>query len=219
MRGFKTIKVLSLAMISLLSANQAFAWAAGVQAIYSKPVVKDYDDLEFDLAGLSSTFQLGEFDSLLSPAGHLQYATGSSNTPNGSIDVNYFEASGTVGAAIYSSSNFVLRGTAGVGLGIADLKIKTKTGTNSTDATFVAFPFGVEASYLVPNTNLSFFGTANYKFYVDVGDERIRCADKTISEDSGYRVCDNNGGIAADSSFPIGIMKGVQFGVGAKLFY
>ncbi len=219
MCGFKTIKVLSIAMVSLLSANQAFAWAAGVGAIYSNPVVKDYDDLDFDLAGVSGTFQLGEFDSLLTPAGHLQYATGSGTTPNGKIDANYFEASGTVGALVYSKSNFTLRGTAGIGLGIADLKIKTNTGTNSTDATFVAFPLGLEASYLVPNTNLSFFGSANYKLYIDVGDERIRCADKTISTESGYRVCDNNGGLAPDSSFPIGSMKGVQFGIGAKLFY
>ncbi len=219
MRGFKTIKLLSVAMVSLFAATHSFGWAVGAQAIYSKPEVEDYDNLKFDLAGLSGTLQLGEFDSLLSPAVHAQYATGDGKTPNGKTEVNYFEVTGTAGALIYSTNNFVLRGTAGAGLGIADLKVKTNIGTNDTDASFVVFPLGLEANYLVPNTNLSFFGTANYKLYLDVGDERIRCADDTVSSESGYGVCDSRGGFAADTEFPIGKMKGVQFGIGAKLYY
>ena len=219
MRGFTTIKLLSVAMVSLFTATQSFGWAVGAQALYSNPKVDDYDNLEFDLAGLSTTFQLGEFDSLLSPAVHTQYSTGDGKTPNGTTEVNYFEATGSAGYLVYNTKNFVLRGTAGAGLGLADLKVKTNKGTNKTDASFVVFPFGLEANYLVPNTNLSFFGTANYKLYLDVGDERIRCADGTISAESGYKVCDNNDGFANDTNFPIGKMKGLQFGIGAKLFY
>ncbi|XID74484.1 hypothetical protein ACF3NA_08080 [Alkanindiges sp. WGS2144] len=219
MRGFKTIKLLSVALVSLLMANQGFAWAIGTQVIHSNPQVKDYDDLDFDLNGLSGTLQLGEFDSLLSPAVHAQYATGKANSLNGKVDVNYFEGTATAGQLIYSTSNFVLRGTAGIGIGIADLKVKTEQGTNNTDASFVVIPVGLEANYLVPNTNLSFFGTAGYKWYLDVSDDRIRCADGSVSSDSGYHVCDNKGGFAADTKYPVGKMDGIQFGIGAKLYY
>ncbi len=218
MRGFTTIKLLSVAFASLVS-TQSFAIGLGGQLLYSNPEVRDYDGLNFDLAGVSGTLQLGEFDSLLAPAVHAQYATGDGSTPNGKTDINYFEVTGTAGVMLYDRNNFVVRGVAGIGIGIADIDVRATTINNDTDASFVVFPVSIEASYLVPNTNLSFFGTAGYKMYVDVGDTRIRCADGTVSSESGYTVCNGRGGFASDSEFPVGKMNGMQLGVGFKLFY
>lgn len=218
MRGFTTMKWLSVAFAALVS-SQSFALGLGGQLLYSNPEVKDYDGLKFNLAGVSSTLQLGEFDSLLAPAVHAQFATGSGDTPNGKTDVNYFEVTGTGGLLMYDHNNFVIRGVAGIGIGIADIDVRATTINNDTDASFVVFPVSVEASYLVPNTNLSFFANAGYKLYLDVADERIRCADGTVSSDSGYNVCNGKGGFASDSEFPVGKMDGMQLGIGIKLFY
>ncbi len=218
MRAFTTIKLLSVAFATLVS-TQSFALGLGGQLLYSNPEVKDYDGLNFDLAGVSGTLQLGEFDSLLAPAVHAQFATGSGDTPNGKTDVNYFEVTGTGGVLIYDQNNIVVRGVAGIGIGIADIDVRATNINNDTDASFVVFPVSVEASYLVPNTNLSFFANAGYKLYLDVADERIRCADGTVSSDSGYNVCNGKGGFASDSEFPVGKMDGMQLGVGIKLFY
>lgn len=218
MRAFTTIKLLSVAFATLVS-TQSFALGLGGQLLYSNPEVKDYDGLNFDLTGVSGTLQLGEFDSLLAPAVHAQFATGSGDTPNGKTDVNYFEVTGTGGVLIYDQNNIVVRGVAGIGIGIADIDVRATNINNDTDASFVVFPVSVEASYLVPNTNLSFFANAGYKLYLDVADERIRCADGTVSSDSGYNVCNGKGGFASDSEFPVGKMDGMQLGVGIKLFY
>ena len=150
---------------------------------------------------------------------HAQFVTGSGDTPNGKTDVNYFEVTGTGGVLIYDQNNIVVRGVAGIGIGIADIDVRATNINNDTDASFVVFPVSVEASYLVPNTNLSFFANVGYKLYLDVADERIRCADGTVSSDSGYTVCDGKGGFASDSEFPVGKMDGMQLGVGIKLFY
>lgn len=218
MRGFTTIKWLAVAVATLAS-SQSFALGLGGQLLYSNPEVRDYDGLNFDLAGVSGSLQLGDFDSLLAPAVNAQFATGSGDTPNGKTDVNYFEVTGTAGVLLYNQNNIALRGVAGIGIGIADIDVRATNLNNDTDASFVVFPIALEASYLVPNTNLSFFGSAGYKMYVDVGDTRTRCADGTVSSDSGYTVCDSKGGFAADTEFPVGKMRGIQFGIGAKLFY
>lgn len=218
MRKITTLKWIVVAVASLVS-TQSFALGLGGELLYSNPEVKDYDGLNFDLVGVAGTLQLGEFDSLLAPAVHAQFSTGSGDTPNGKTDVNYFEVTGTGGVLIYDQNNIVVRGVAGIGIGIADIDVRASTIKNDTDASFVVFPVSVEASYLVPDTNLSFFANAGYKLYVDVADERIRCADGTVSSDTGYTVCNGKGGFAADSKFPVGKMQGVQLGFGVKLFY
>lgn len=217
-RAFAPVKWLAVAFAALLS-SQSFALGLGGELLYSNPEVKDYDGLNFDLAGVTATLQSGEFDSLLATAVHAQFATGSGDTANGKTDINYFEVSGTGGVLFYEQNNIVVRGVAGIGIGIADIDVRASTVNNNTDASFVVFPVSVEASYLVPNTNLSFFANAGYKLYIDVADERIRCADGTVSSDTGYNVCNGKGGFAPDSEFPIGKMDGVQAGFGIKLFY
>ena len=220
MRGLKTTKTIVMGLIGMLLANQSFALGMGGKLVYDRATIRDYDHAKFDMLGVSGTLQLGEFDSLLSPAVHGQYSRGSIDTPTGKTDINYFEGLVTVGGILYKpNDNFILRAFGGVGIGISDLNVQTSTGSSDTNPSFAVLPLGLEANMLVPDTNLSFFGTAMFKHYIDVGDVRSRCNDGSVASKGGFDVCDGKGGFASDSEYPIGKMNGFQFGIGAKLFY
>ncbi len=210
-----------LAAAACLVANQGFAWGLSGGYVYSKPESKDYDGLEFDLNGVAGSIHFGEFDSQLAPALNALYYTGSGDSRYGGIDSDYFEGTGTIGYMLFNPQNLTVRLTLGLGIGVGDLKLKTNNGSGNIDsnATFAVLPAGLEANYLIPNTNLSFFGNATYKYYMDVSESRSRCVDGFSSSTTGYRACDGHGGLSFDSDFASGDLSGWQFGVGAKLYF
>lgn len=217
-----------IAAATCLMANQCFAWGLAGGLVQSKLEAKDYDGLKIDSNGVTGSILFGDFDSQLTPALNASYQKGDGDTRHGplptdyygKLESNYFEGTGTLGYLLYNPTNFTLRLTFGLGLGVADLKLKHPTeGTISSNATFLVAPIGLEASYLVPNTNLSFFGGASYKYLMDVSEARTRCADGTSSSTSGYRACDGHDGISFESDFISGDLKGWQFAIGGKLYF
>ena len=225
-KSFKTRCLIAAA--TCLFANQCFAWGLSGGLVTSNMESKDYDGLEIDANGVIGSIQFGDFDSQLAPALNASYQKGDGDTRHGplptdtygKLESNYFEGTGTIGYLLFNPNNLTVRLTMGLGLGVADLKLKHPTeGTISSNATFAVLPVGLEANFLVPNTNLSFFGNATYKYLMDVSESRSRCVDGTSSSTSGYRACEDHGGISLDSDFVSGDLSGWQFAIGGKLYF
>ncbi len=224
-KSFKTKCLIAAA--TCLIANQCFAWGLAGGLATSKMDSKDYDGVEVDANGVAGSIHFGDFDSQLAPALNASYLRGDANvqgpTPQdnyGKLEANTFEGTGTIGYLLYNPANFTLRLTMGLGLAVADLTLKHPTqGNIDSNATYAVLPVGLEANYLVPNTNLSFFGGATYKYYMDVSESRSRCVDGTSSSTSGYRACDGHQGISFESDFVSGDLSGWQFAIGGKLYF
>lgn len=218
-KSFKTKCLIAAA--TCLIANQCFAWGLAGGLTTAKNESKEYDGLELDMNGLTGSIHFGDFDSQLAPALNASYVRGDTQTRGyGKLEANNFEGTGTIGYLLYNPENFTLRLTMGLGLAVADLTLKHPTeGNIDSNATFAVLPVGLEANYLVPNTNLSFFGGATYKYYMDVSESRSRCVDGTSSSTSGYRACEDHGGISFDSDFVSGDLSGWHFAIGGKLYF
>lgn len=210
-----------IAAATCLIANQCFAWGLAGGYVHANPESEDYSGLDFDMNGLTGSIHFADFDSQLAPSLNAIYMRGKGDTLYGELEADYFEGTGTLGYMLYNPPNFTLRLTFGLGLGVGDLKLKTNNNQGDIDsnATFAVLPVGLEANYLVPNTNLSFFGGATYKYYMDVSEARSRCIDGTSSSTSGYRACEGHGGISFDSDFVSGDLTGWQFAIGGKLYF
>lgn len=225
-KSFKTKCLIAAA--TCLMANQCFAWGLSGGFATSKMDSKDYEGLQIDSNGVTGSILFGDFDSQLAPALNATYQKGDADVQGpipvvdnyGKLESNYFEGTATIGYLLMNPNNLTVRLTMGLGLALADLKLKTPTqGTISSNATFAVLPVGLEANYLVPNTNLSFFGSTTYKYLMDVSNARTRCVDGTSSSTSGYRACQDHQGISFESDFISGDLKGWQFAIGGRLYF
>lgn len=218
MRAMKKIKLMMLVAGSLV-ANQCFAWGLAGGLVHSEVESKDYSGLKFKLDGVGGSIELADFDSNLLPYLYGQYTTGDGRAKDGNIDVNFFEGHAGVGYMMLNQQNLVIRFNLGLGLGVADLDFKSSVGNFGNTATFFVLPVGFEANYLIPDTNLSLFGNAGYRYYMDVSDSHTTCADGYTEPNNGYNVCTDHGGVSKGSDYAAGNQSGYQFGVGAKLHF
>ena len=217
-KSFKTKCLIAAA--TCLMANQCFAWGLSGGFAHSKMDAKDYEGVEVKSNGVIGSILFGDFDSQLAPALNATYQHGTGDTLYGGLESNHFEGTATIGYLLMNPNNLTVRLTMGLGLALSDLKLKTPTqGTISSNATFAVLPVGLEANYLVPNTNLSFFGSTTYKYLMDVSNARTRCVDGTSSSTSGYRACQDHQGISFESDFISGDLKGWQFAIGGRLYF